>query len=187
MIYINLLIGFLKVGLFSFGGAYAAIPMIRDIVLEYGWMDEDALMNMVAISESTPGPIMVNLATYVGCSRAGILGGILTTIAVVVPAFTIIILAIIFMEKAPKNKYVSAVFHGMAPSIIGIILATGLYMLLKISIRPLMNDTADIRPVVMTALLLTVFYGSRKLLKKKMSPILLILLSAVMGVIVYGV
>lgn len=76
MIYLELLIGFLTVGLFSFGGAYAAIPLIRDVVLSYGWLDEDALTNMIAISESTPGPIMVNLATYVGCSKAGIWGGL---------------------------------------------------------------------------------------------------------------
>ncbi len=186
MIYLNLLIGFLKVGLFSFGGAYAAIPVIRDIVLEYGWIDEEALMNMVAISESTPGPIMVNLATYVGCSRAGILGGILATFAVVAPAFMIIILASIFMEKAPQNRYVYALFRGMAPSIIGIILATGFYMLLKICVIPLLETAADIRPAAMTFFLLIVFYGSRKILKKKMSPILLIILSAGIGVIVYG-
>ena len=88
MIYLDLFIGFLKVGLFSFGGAaYGAIPLIRDVVLHYGWMDEEALVNMIAISESTPGPIMVNLATYVGCNKAGVPGGIIATLAVVAPAF----------------------------------------------------------------------------------------------------
>ena len=92
MIYLELFIGFLTVGLFSFGGAYAAIPLIRDVVLSYGWIGEDELTNMIAISESTPGPIMVNLATYVGSSMAGILGGIVATFAVVFPAFIIILL-----------------------------------------------------------------------------------------------
>lgn len=75
MIYIDLFIGFLKVGLFSFGGAYGAIPLIRDEVLSYGWLEEDMLTYMIAVSESTPGPIMVNLATYVGRSQGGAAGG----------------------------------------------------------------------------------------------------------------
>ena len=74
MIYLDLLIGFLEVGCFSFGGAYAAIPLIRDVVLRYGWVSEEMLTDMIAVSESTPGPIMVNLATYVGSSQAGIPG-----------------------------------------------------------------------------------------------------------------
>ena len=72
MIYLDLFIGFLKVGLFAFGGAYGAIPLIRDVVLSYGWLTDEALANMIAISESTPGPIMVNLATFVGATQAGV-------------------------------------------------------------------------------------------------------------------
>ena len=79
MIYLELLIGFLKVGLFSFGGAYAAIPLIREVVLSYGWLPEEMLIDMIAVSESTPGPIMVNLATYVGTSQAGIPGAVIAT------------------------------------------------------------------------------------------------------------
>ena len=81
MIYLDLLLGFLRVGCFAFGGAYGAIPLIRDVVLSYGWMDDDALAYMIAVSESTPGPIMVNLATYVGSSQAGLPGAILATLA----------------------------------------------------------------------------------------------------------
>ena len=73
----NLFLGFLKVGCFSFGGAYAAIPLIREVVLSYGWMDDEKLTYMIAVSESTPGPIMVNMATYVGASQAGFLGGLI--------------------------------------------------------------------------------------------------------------
>ena len=92
MIYLELLIGFLKVGLFSFGGAYAAIPLIREVVLSYGWVSEEMLTDMIAVSESTPGPIMVNLATYVGTSQAGIPGAIIATLASILPAFVIILL-----------------------------------------------------------------------------------------------
>ena len=95
MIYLELFFGFMTVGLFSFGGAYAAIPLIRDVVLSYGWLDEASLTDMIAISESTPGPIMVNPATYIGSSKAGILGGIIATVVVVLPAFFIILLIVI--------------------------------------------------------------------------------------------
>ena len=77
MIYLDLLIGFLEVGFFSFGGAYAAIPIIRDVVLAHGWLSDEMVTYMIAISESTPGPIMVNLATYVGNAKGGILGAII--------------------------------------------------------------------------------------------------------------
>ena len=86
MILLELFIGFLKVGCFAFGGAYGAIPLIRDVVLSYGWLDDEMLTYMIAVSESTPGPIMVNLATYVGSSQAGILGSLIATLAVVLPS-----------------------------------------------------------------------------------------------------
>ena len=83
MTILELFFGFLKVGCFSFGGAYAAIPLIRDIVHAYGWLTDEQLMSMIAVSESTPGPIMVNLATYVGTSQAGVFGAVAATLAVV--------------------------------------------------------------------------------------------------------
>jgi len=86
MIYLDLLLGFLKVGCFAFGGAYGAIPLIRDVVLSYGWMSEESLTYLIAVSESTPGPIMVNLATFVGSSQAGFLGAAAATAAVVTPS-----------------------------------------------------------------------------------------------------
>ena len=92
MIYLDLFLGFLRVGMFAFGGAYGAIPLIRDVVLSYGWMDDATLSYMIAVSESTPGPIMVNLATYIGSNQAGFLGAVLATLAVVLPSFLVILL-----------------------------------------------------------------------------------------------
>lgn len=126
MICLDLLIGFLKVGLFSFGGAYGAIPLIRDVVLSYCWLEDEMLTYMIAVSESTPGPIMVNLATYVGSSQAGFWGALIATTAVVLPSFTIILLIMVLLKKLLKNPYVQAILRGMKPCIIGIILATGL-------------------------------------------------------------
>ena len=188
MIYLDLFIGFLKVGLFSFGGAYGAIPLIRDVVLHYGWMDEEALVNMIAISESTPGPIMVNLATYVGCNKAGVPGGIIATLAVVAPAFLFIILLVTLINRMAgyKKKWMKAAFNGIKPCIIGIILAMGVSMIGKNCITPIVKEK-DILPTVVTIVLATVYFGFRKIYKKKMAPIVLILIAAFTGIVVYGI
>lgn len=112
MIYLDLFLGFLRVGLFAFGGAYGAIPLIRDVVLSYGWLSDEALTYMIAVSESTPGPIMVNLATYVGSSQAGFLGAVIATLAVVLPSFIIILLVMIALKNLLNNKYMQAILRG---------------------------------------------------------------------------
>lgn len=100
MIYLELFLGFLKVGCFAFGGAYGAIPLIRDVVMSYGWLSDEMLTYMIAVSESTPGPIMVNLATYVGSNQAGFLGAFVATLAVVLPSFLIILLVTALLKTA---------------------------------------------------------------------------------------
>lgn len=104
MIYIELFLGFLKVGCFAFGGAYGAIPLIRDVVLTYGWIDEEMLTYMIAVSESTPGPIMVNLATYISSNQAGFLGAVIATLAVVTPSFLIVLLIKTLLQNVLKNR-----------------------------------------------------------------------------------
>ncbi|MCR5556809.1 MAG: chromate transporter [Butyrivibrio sp.] len=186
MIYLELFVGFLIVGLFSFGGAYGAIPLIRDVVISYGWIGDDMLTDMIAISESTPGPIMVNLATYVGSSRAGLLGGIVATFAVVLPAFIIMILIMVILKSLQGNKYVQAILRGLKPCIVGVILATGFIMMAKNSVLPLFLDTKDYRPAIIACALAIAYFAPRKVFNKKLSPILLIMISAVLGVITYG-
>lgn len=187
MIYLELFLGFLNVGLFSFGGAYAAIPLIRDVVLSYGWLDEEALTNMIAISESTPGPIMVNLATYVGSSQAGVLGGMIATFTVVLPAFFIILLIMVLMRKMLGNQYVQAILRGLKPCIAGIILAMGCHMTLKNCITAPEGQAIDLWPALITLILATLYWGSRRVMKKKLSPIMLIVVSAFLGVAAYGI
>lgn len=128
MIYWQLFIGFLQVGCFSFGGAYGAIPLIRDVVLANGWLTEEKLTYMIAVSESTPGPIMVNLATYVGSSRAGLLGAMISTLAVVLPSFFVILLIMVLLKNVLQQPWMQAVLRGVKPCMAGIILATGIYM-----------------------------------------------------------
>jgi chromate transporter len=186
MIYLDLLIGFLKVGFFAFGGAYGAIPLIRDVVLSYGWIGDEMLTYMIAVSESTPGPIMINLATYVGSSQAGLLGALIATSAVILPSFVIILVIMVLLKKILKNPWVQAVLRGLKPCIIGIILATGAYMILNHCFTSLKDFSLDLTATLMTLGLSLVYFGSRKVLKKGISPIGLIGISAVAGMIVYA-
>ena len=186
MIYLDLFLGFLKVGLFAFGGAYGAIPLIRDVVLSYGWLSDEALSYMIAVSESTPRPIMVNLATYVGSTEAGFLGALVATLAVVLPSFIIILLITALLKNAFKNKYIQAVLRGLKPSVIGIVLAMGVYMLVK---NCLMEDTfkMNLRSIVITAVLGIVAVLYKYFSKKKMSPIIMIVISSLLGMFVYAI
>lgn len=183
MILLELFWGFLKVGCFAFGGAYGAIPLIRDVVLSYGWLSDEALTRMIAVSESTPGPIMVNLATYVGSSQAGLAGSLLATLAVVLPSFLIILLVTGAMQKALKNRWVQWGLRGMKPCVIGIVLATGLSFLCR---SVIVQSAVDLRAVLVLLLLLAAKALLPRLLQRKLSTIGLILFSAVLGVLFYG-
>lgn len=188
MIYLDLFIGFLKVGCFAFGGAYGAIPLIREVVLSYGWLDDEMLTYMIAVSESTPGPIMVNLATYIGSSQAGIPGALLATAAVILPAFLIVLLLMAAFQTAFQNKYVQALLHGMKPCIIGIILATGCDMILKNCLTTHTTGAGfDKKAFILTAILGVVYFGARKIKKGGISPITLILISVCLGIAAYEI
>ena len=181
MILLELLFGFLKVGTFTFGGGYAAVPLILEVVLGHGWMTEESLAYMIAVSESTPGPIMVNMATYIGSSQAGLPGALIATTAVVLPSFLIILLVMALLRAALNNPYTKAFLQGLKPCVIGLILATGIYMLLDHCCH------SDSRAVVIAIVLIAIQLIAGRLLKKKLPPIALIMISALAGVLVYGI
>ena len=185
MIYLDLFLGFLKVGCFAFGGAYGAIPLIRDVVISYGWLSDEMLTYMIAVSESTPGPIMVNLATYIGSSQAGFIGAIIATLAVVLPSFLIILLVTALLKTALKNKYVQAILRGLKPCVIGIVLATGIYMVLVNCFGTISEIKVNMQAIIVTILLLISLFGYKHFTKKKLSPIGLIILSAIFGIIIF--
>jgi chromate transporter len=187
MIYFDLFLGFLQVGCFAFGGAYGAIPLIRDVVLSYGWLNDEMLTYMIALSESTPGPIMVNLATYIGRSRAGVLGAVIATLAVVLPSFVIILLITVLLKTALKNQYVQAILRGLKPCIIGIVLATGIYMVLMNRFGTICAAKVDLQAILITILLFASMAGYKQIVKNRLSPIMLIILSALIGIGVYGI
>ena len=182
MIYLELFLGFLKVGCFTFGGGYGAVALIRDVVLSNGWLSEEMLTYMIAVSESTPGPIMVNMATYIGSSQAGFWGAAVATLAVVLPSFFIMLLVSTLLAAVIKNKYVQAVLRGLKPCVVGIVLATGIWMTAKNFVPGF-----DLRAIVLTALLASISPLWKKFRKKKLSPIALIAISAVLGMALYGI
>ena len=186
MILLELLVGFLKIGCFSFGGAYGAIPLIREVVLSYGWIEEEKLSYMIAVSESTPGPIMVNMATYIGKAKAGVPGALIATFAVVLPAFLIVVILMLLLKKFLKNGALRAALEGLKACVIGIILATGVYMILTDCIGSVSSVSVDVTAVILTAALAAVWFASRLIFKKGVSPIILICIAGGAGVLVYG-
>ena len=193
-LYLNLIWGFLKVGLFSFGGAYGAIPIIEEVVTKYNWISPEKFTYLLAISESTPGPIMVNTATYIGNevgSKYGILGGILgsalATFIVCLPAFAIILVLSMIFKNFIKNQNVQAVLTGIKPCIIGIIAATGLHMIYENVFANGLSIPKNWQSLVILAIVLVAMFVYFKVKKKNISPIMLITVSAVAGIIVYAI
>ena len=121
MMYLDLFLGFLKVGCFAFGGAYGAIPLIRDVVLSYGWLNDETLAYMIAVSESTPGPLAVNVATYVGAEVGGLLGAVCSTLGVALPAFMIILVVAKCYEAFKSSHIVKGCMSGLKPGVVGLI------------------------------------------------------------------
>ena len=126
MILLELFLNFLKIGLFTFGGAYGAIPLIRETVLTNAWLTEEQFSYFLAVSESTPGPIMVNMATYVGFETAGVPGAVVATLGLICPSIIIILLIARVLKQFRESKTVDAVFYGLRPCSIALIAAAGL-------------------------------------------------------------
>ena len=190
MIYLKLFLTFFEIGIFTFGGGYAMISLIRDKALAFGWLTEEQLLNMIAVSESTPGPIAVNMATFVGSTQGGILGSFVATLGVVLPSFIIILLICTLIRNFLKYSGVQAFLRGVRPCVIALILATGITMLLStlLGITTVCGGIApDIKGIIILAILITIALIIKKALKKKPSPIVMILISAGLGMIFYSI
>lgn len=133
MIYLILAFEFFKIGLFSIGGGMATLPFLMDLANKYDWFTVSELTNMVAISESTPGPVGINMATYAGYNAAGFLGAIVATLALTAPAWIIIILIAKFLENFSENTNVKAAFYGIRPAVAALI-GYAVWELIKIAI-----------------------------------------------------
>ena len=125
MIYLRLYLEFFKTGLFAIGGGLATIPFIRQLVGKYGWITHEQILDMIAISESTPGPIGINAATFTGNITAGLLGGIVATVGVVTPSIIIILIVAHYFTKFSETQIVRSAFSGIRPAVTGLIAAVG--------------------------------------------------------------
>lgn len=190
MIYLKLFLTFFEIGLFTFGGGYAMISIIRDKTLAFGWLTEEELLNMIAVSESTPGPIAVNMATFVGSTQGGILGSFCATLGVVLPSFIIILLIVSLIRNFLKYKGVQAFLKGVRPCVVALILATSITMALStlLSFTTLRGGfSPDIKGIIILVILLSVVFIFKKIKKKKPSPIVMILISAGLGMLLYSI
>lgn len=183
-IYLQLFWEFFKIGLFTFGGGLAMIPLVKDAVLSNNWLSEAEFYSFIGVCESTPGPIAINMATYVGASQASLLGSIVAVLGVVLPSFLIILLVASLLNNFVSNKYFKAFIKGVKPIIVGLLMATGLILLIKcfgyVSIKEY-----DINFVSILCFIFVVFINVlyTRVFKKKISSIYLILLSAIFGII----
>ena len=185
MIYLLLFLEFFKIGLFCFGGAFGMIPLIEETVVKHGWLTESEFFNLIGVCESTPGPIAVNTATYVGSVMGGPLGSIAATLGVVLPSFLIILLIAAVLKNLTDNKYFKGFMRGVKPVVVALILSTGSLLLLKtIGYAGLQKFRVDVVPVVILVLLVGIYFGITYLAKKKLSAVKIILLSAGLGVAV---
>lgn len=183
MIYLMLFLEFFKIGLFSFGGAFGMLPLIEETTVAHGWLTESSFYSFVGVCESTPGPIAVNIATYVGSVQGGILGSICATLGVVLPSFLIILLIASILNKFTENRYFKGFMTGVDPVIAALILSTGLILLVRsFGYINLDQWNIDVISIAVFAVLTAAYFLSQKLWKKKLSAVRIILFSAVLGV-----
>lgn len=169
---LRLFLSFFKIGAFSFGGGYAMLPLIEEeIIVTNQWLTHGEFIDVVAISEITPGPIAVNSATFLGYKVAGVMGSITATVAVVLPAFLIMTLIFHFINKFKESKYVGWALSGIRPVVLGLIASA--------AITVAKTTFIDLKSIVIAFVL---FYI---VTYKKFNPILAIVLSGIMGIILY--
>ena len=190
MIYWELFWNFLVIGAVSFGGGYGMISVVRETVLAHGWLTEGEFLSFVAVSESTPGPLAVNMATFVGASQGGFAGALLATLGVVLPSFVILLLIAAVLKNLMKYAGVNAFLSGVRPCVVAMILATALSMALStlLGFSSLQDGLhPDVRALGVFAVLAAVHVLWKALRKKSPPPIAMIGLSAVLGIIFWGI
>ena len=188
MIFLELFLSFFKVGLFCFGGGYGMLPLMEETVVAKGWLTAEQFYDFVGVCESTPGPIAVNMATYVGSVTGGPLGSVVATLGTVLPAFIIILIIASILKNFTENKYFKGFLKGVKPVVSALILSTGTVLLanaLGFFFTPAF--TPDLRSMVIFPLLLGIYFAAKKLWKKKLSSIWLIAISACLGIAVCSV
>lgn len=176
-----LIIAFFKVGLFAVGGGPATIPFLMDMAKEYPWFTMEELSDMIAISESTPGPVGVNMATYAGFKTLGLFGGVVSTLALTVPSIVIIIIIARFLEGFQENRTVKAVFAGIKPAVTALI-ASAVITMIRVSLFA--EESGVLTPRIPSIILgIAIFAALQWKGTKKMHPALWFLIAAVIGIV----
>lgn len=188
MIYIQLFFEFFKTGIFAVGGGMATLPFLYDIADKTGWFTSGQLADMIAVSESTPGPIGVNMATYVGFTTAGIWGAIIATIGLVTPSIIIILIISYFLKSFRENKYVDAAFYGLRPASTGLIAAAGMTVvtitLLQMDLFKSSGKILDLVNWKSLILAIIIYVLSNNVKQtKKLHPVFFIAGSAIVGIL----
>lgn len=187
-LYLRLFWEFFKTGLFAVGGGMATLPFMYDISDKTGWFTHSMLADMVAVSESTPGPIGVNMATYVGFVTGGIPGAVIATVGLVTPSVILILLIARVLKAFRENQYVDAGFYGLRPCSVGLIAAAGV-LVIKLALfntelyasTGALLDLFNFKALILAAVLLAATRCIKKL--KGLHPIVFILASAVIGIV----
>lgn len=191
MIYWQLFFTFLKVGAFAFGGGYAMLSLIGDSVLKYGWMTEEELLNFVGVETVIPGPIAVNMATYIGYEEGGFFGALLATVGVVLPSFLIILIVAALIKNLLKYPPVKAFISSMRPALGGLILSVAVTMALTvffgIDTVSTVNFSFDWKTLVVLSVVIAIPVAWKRIKKKEFSSILLVIISGVMGMLLFGI
>ena len=190
MIYLRLLLTFLKIGAVSFGGGYGMLSMMREEVLSHEWLTDNEFLNFIAVAESTPGPIAINMATFIGSSQGGLFGAVCATLGVVLPSLIIIMCIAAFAQRLLKRAGVRAAINGVQPAIIGMLLATAISMLILVVLGVSTVGTPitfDPRALVIFAALATLMIVYKHFKKRAFSPILLILIAGGLGMLLYSI
>lgn len=184
-IFLDLFLTFFKIGLFTFGGGYAMLPLIMREVQTHGWLAQEELINFVAVAESTPGPFAINIATYIGSVKGGIFGSFCATLGVVLPSFIVILIVAKIYEKFKESRAVRGAMNGLRPAAVGLIgsavLITALEVFFPAKVGTLLETVISLEfwsSIVIFALSLFL------ILKKKIHPIFVILISAAIGIAV---
>lgn len=190
MIYLRLFYEFFKAGLFSIGGGMATLPFLYDISDKTGWFTYAQLADMVAISESTPGPIGVNMATYVGFTTAGIPGAAIATLGLITPSIIIILIVAGFLKSFKDNKYVQSAFYGLRPASTGLIAAAGLsvaaMVVLQKDLYEATGSLLDLFNLENVVLIVILYFFTAKVKKTKgLHPVVFIAASAVVGIFLH--
>ena len=183
MIYLELFLTFFMIGAFTFGGGYAMLPMIQEQVgLRWGHIiSQEAMVDFVAVSESTPGPFAINMATFVGNQVGGVLGSAMATLGVVLPSFVIILIVVKIYDQFRKSKLVKGAMSGLKPAVVGLIANAILGVFITVFFPAGWNLAVFTTPVFYVSL--GIFLVMLLLAFKKLHPILVIVLSAVLGII----